>query len=169
MLFFSNAYLYVNHDQAQFTIWQTKRDAQHGAITGVDTANNCIGLVRESNPSNPNPIDPGNGGSTGPGQGGNKKVSTGAIAGAVVGGVLGLIVIAFGIWFFWHRKKRSDNRQSLMADMSSATPDQSETIKYAHADNEGNAELDAHGTQTYPELAGPQVPIELPSNPRTTS
>jgi hypothetical protein len=45
--------------------------------------------------------------SNGQDQGESKKTPVGAIAGGVVGGTIILLAIAFGIWFYWRKHRRS--------------------------------------------------------------
>jgi hypothetical protein len=47
-MFLSSAYLMVNHDKGEFTIAPVRSEPATPALMGIDTANNCVGVVASS-------------------------------------------------------------------------------------------------------------------------
>jgi hypothetical protein len=98
-MFFSAAYLMVNHDKNEFTIAAVNENPANPQWVGIDTANNCeSSLLQETTdytqPSSPEPSS-------------SAGLSGGAIAGIVIGTIVGIAVIAGIIFLIWRRKKRT--------------------------------------------------------------
>lgn len=83
-----------------------------------------------------------------------KALNAGGIAGAVVGGVLGVVIVALGVfWWLWRHRVATGSRKTL-------TPDLQKT-------KERDAEIDGQGPQLH-ELDCSQVEgIELDGMPTT--
>lgn len=113
-LFFSAAYLMVNHDKNTFTIAEALPTPVKQRLVGIDTANDCIAAanVVGADPASSSPSTPtassGSGSSDNftPSSGG---LSGGAIAGIAVGVVGGLGVLAGAAFLLWRRRRRSSS------------------------------------------------------------
>lgn len=101
-MFLSAAYLLVNHDADTFTLWEAADPTSVGReeIVGVDGRGGEI--------SSAGGACRGEGGlSSGNGSGGsNSSVSAGVIAGSVLASLVGVGVMAGGVWFFLRRRRR---------------------------------------------------------------
>ncbi|KAK2749963.1 hypothetical protein FQN55_002681 [Onygenales sp. PD_40] len=97
--FLSAAYLYVNNDRREFTLWQANptKDTDIVGIGGDDAA--CS-------------TDGGPEGVEGAEDEGSASMSTGALAGIVVGAVAGVVLIALGIFFLVRRKQNQGDARA---------------------------------------------------------
>jgi hypothetical protein len=138
-MFFSSAYLIVNHDKTEFTIAPVQSKLAASKIMAIDTKNNCIGEVEAavisttsdspkdtnvstggpSTPGNPNSNGSSNSGSGNSGSntssGSSSGTSGGAIAGIVVGVVGGLALFAGIAFLLWRRKRANASPAELAA------------------------------------------------------
>jgi hypothetical protein len=155
-MFFSSAYLVVNHDKQQFTIAPAQTKSAPSKIVAFDTANDCIGSVEVVAAS------------TTPGAPQSKSkfsLSGGAIAGIVIG-VLAVLALIAGIALMLLRRRRSAAAApSELSGLSSHPP----VEKYGYNANEmyvdGN-EMGAGNNKTFRhELDGSERPYEMPSPP----
>jgi hypothetical protein len=99
-MFFSNAYLMVNHDKGEFTIAPVQSKSATPSLMGIDTTNKCAGVVT---PSSDNAIA-------------SKALSSGAIAGIVLGTVAALAILASAVFLVWRRKQVSGKHPTIDAD-----------------------------------------------------
>lgn len=119
--FFSGAYLMVNHDSSEYTMWAANATTDKNLVI-VDEKGN----ERPSPCSSSTPV-----GSSTPsgGSGESKNISSGGIAGAVVGSVAGVAFIAGIVFFFiWRRRKAAmakaaaaENQRSSMGESGPGT------------------------------------------------
>jgi len=99
-MFFSSAYLMVNHDKDEFTISGVQGTPAAQKLVGIDTANDCVESVDGGSSTVPepsthatSPADP------------SKGLSGGAVAGIVVGVVLLLAALAGIAFLAWRRRR----------------------------------------------------------------
>jgi hypothetical protein len=135
-MFFSSAYLMVNHDKGDFTIAPTPTKSAAPKIMAFDTANDCIAPVEAALASGaPSPSSSGSGNS---GSSGNSNSSSlndssalsgGAIAGIVIGALAGIALIAGIAFILWRRKRLAADRPAESAGVGTAPVE-----KYAYRD-----------------------------------
>jgi hypothetical protein len=94
-MFFSSAYLMVNHDEDEFTIAAVKKDSKEQKWIGIDTSKNCEGVVESGSKS------------VFQNSSSNVGLSGGVIAGIVVGSIAGVTILAGVILLLWRRKRRT--------------------------------------------------------------
>jgi hypothetical protein len=99
-MFFSSAYLMVNHDKGKFTIAAVQSKSATPELMGIDRANNCVGFVT---PSSHSPIA-------------SRRLSSGAIAGTVLSALAALVIFASAVLLVWHRKQVSGTQASSDAE-----------------------------------------------------
>jgi hypothetical protein len=147
-MFFSSAYLMVNHDKNQFTIAAAQSKSAPAKLMAYDTAHDCIGAVEvatvSTTPNAPKESG-GNGGNGGSSSGNNNQSNTsdstsksglggGAIAGIVIGVLLGLGLLAVIAFIMWRRKRAATNETpSELAAFGNAHP---AAEKYAYHTSE---------------------------------
>jgi tetrahydromethanopterin S-methyltransferase subunit B len=158
-MFFSSAYLLVNHDKKEFTITQVQTKTAPQKIMAFDTANNCLAAI---NAAAPPPKSPDTGRSS--------ALSGGAIAGIVVGAVVGLLIVALIAFFFWKRKRAATSPYVAEVQGLNAAP-ANEKYRYDAAEDaprelyadDGSHEL-VHGDhrQFAVEMDGVARPYEVP-------
>lgn len=102
MTFFQAAYLHVNHDTNQFTLWQAANPTGPGKFAGI-SSNSDTGCASSSNNTSPST---GNSGTSGDNSG-SSSISGGAIGGIVAGAVVGTLALAALAFFFYRRRKSS--------------------------------------------------------------
>jgi hypothetical protein len=135
-MFFSSAYLMVNHDKGDFTIAPTPTKSTASKIIAFDTANNCIAPVEAalaSGAPNPSSTGSGNSGSSGnpnsSSSNDSSSISGGAIAGIVIGALAGIALIASIAFILWRRNRRAGDRAAELAGFGAAPAE-----KYAYRD-----------------------------------
>lgn len=110
-MFFSSAYLMVNHDKNQFTIAQAKSEPAPSKLIAFDTANDCVGpaeaAAASTTPGAPTDSNAGNSDSNGSSTSSSSALSSGAIAGIVIGALSGLALILGIAFLLWRRKRRA--------------------------------------------------------------
>lgn len=93
--FFSSAYLMVNHDINEYTMWVANQTIEKNVVILDEDGNEHIDPCSSSTPSG------GSGGS-----GGSTSISSGGIAGAVIGSVAGAaFIVVAALFFIWRRRK----------------------------------------------------------------
>ena len=156
-MFFSSAYLMVNHDKNEFSIASAQTTPAEAAVAGIDTANDCVAYLDGSILQTPSP-DTTAGGSN------QAKLSAGAIAGIVVGGVAGIALFA-GIFFFLRRRKRAAAPPEPLGD---APADRAYVFEKDHSNvpeapaNTAVCKMSANERDYAVELDGTACPTELP-------
>jgi hypothetical protein len=181
-MFFSSAYLVVNHDKQQFTIAPAQTKSAPSKIVAFDTANDCIGSVEvvaaSTTPGAPQSSGGTNGGSPSGGSDSDSNssaskskskskssLSGGAIAGIVIGVLAVLALIAGFALVLLRRRRSAAAAPSELSGLSSHPP----VEKYGYNANEmyvdGN-EMGAGNNKTFRhELDGSERPYEMPSPP----
>ncbi|KAH7068367.1 aspartic peptidase domain-containing protein [Paraphoma chrysanthemicola] len=143
-MFFSSAYLMVNHDKGEFTIAAAPTKSATPKLMAFDTANNCVAQVVAAQASgSPNPTSTNtnsNSGSSNNNNNNNPESSTssssdsklggGAIAGIVIGALAGLALIAGLAFLLWRRKTRANARPAELSGSETTGP----VEKYAYHD-----------------------------------
>jgi hypothetical protein len=186
-LFFSSAYLMVNHDKNQFTIAPAQTKSAPSKLMAFDTANDCVGVfdaaAASATPGAPQPSSgsnnggSNNGGSSSGGSGSSSSsnsgnttpedsksaLSGGAIAGIVIGVLAGLALIA-GIAFVLLRRRRTN--APAPAELAAFSQHQQPAVeKYGYNSSElyvdGNEMSGSDGSRY--ELDGGARPYEMPS------
>ncbi|KAK1759830.1 acid protease [Echria macrotheca] len=142
--FLSAAYLMVNLDANQFTLWEAN-PTDTRQLVAVDETNAEIASVCDGNsppPPSPPPVTHPDGGGSG------SSLSSGAIAGIAVA-VVAFIVIVSAILFVWRRRQR----RSAAGGISDKFP------PHTYGYNNGVQYQGSSGEQVY---KPPQAPGELP-------
>jgi hypothetical protein len=158
-MFFSSAYLAVNHDKSEFTIASVRNEATEETLVGVDTANDCVAYLNGTVPgktvqsSSPrNPEDPGDSASA---------LSTGAIVGIAVGVIAVVVFLAVVAFLLWRRKSRRNGERSQHTALAEApansqhifekkgeeiheAPDQRAVLKMSDDERDYAVELDGN-------------------------
>jgi hypothetical protein len=147
-MFFSSAYLAVNHDKSEFTIASVRSEAPEKILVGVDTANNCVTYL--------------NGGSA-------SALSTGAIVGITVGAsavIVFLVVVAFLLWRRRSKRNGVMPQHTALAEAPANSPyifeKQGEQIHEA-PDQRAVLKMSNNERDYAVELDGNSQPSELPS------
>ncbi|KAF3051824.1 hypothetical protein E8E11_005667 [Didymella keratinophila] len=128
-MFFSSAYLMVNHDRDEFTITAADRSSVEPAIVGIDTEGDCSAFLNgtrvletlsgpRDNASIPNSSE----------RSSDTKLTTGAIAGIIVGVSMGLLLVAVN-FCFWRRRKSERQPEAPVGALYLAEKDISEVIE----------------------------------------
>lgn len=117
--FLSAAYLMLNQDAGQFTLWEVNPTPNEDLVA-VDNQNNvveelCAATTTNSTNSPPPTDPPSNTGGKG------KKLSAGAIAGIVIGSVAFIAALVTGIFFFLRRKRNSARNSAIPQTASGAS------------------------------------------------
>ncbi|KAK5096775.1 hypothetical protein LTS08_007265 [Lithohypha guttulata] len=111
MTFFQAAYLHVNYDKNQYTLWEAANPTgQNSKFAGV--GGSSVGCATPSNStSSPNNGTTSGGSSSNNNNNNNSNndtgISGGAIGGIVAGVVVGILALAGLAFFFWRRKKQA--------------------------------------------------------------
>lgn len=130
VMFFSSAYMMVNHDKSEFSIAPARKVATEVTLVGINTANNCVAYLNGTVPGHtPQSLSPPDA------EGSNAALSTGAIAGIAVGAVAAVILLAVIAFLLWRRRNRSKafaTRETIVSPTSA---------KELHVDQEAAAEL----------------------------
>ncbi|KAH7079693.1 aspartic peptidase domain-containing protein [Paraphoma chrysanthemicola] len=162
-MFFSAAYLMVNHDRNEFSI-SAASETSSQALVGIDTANSCTAAITSRGGTTNQ--DPGLSGSNDIGSTG---LATGAIAGIVVS-VIAVIAVLAGLAFLvWKRKRPVSKTAELEATHSGNFA----VEKYGYTTSEMDAsqkpvEFSGHSRDYAVELDGRARPAEVPgSTPHT--
>jgi hypothetical protein len=129
--FLSSAYVMVNQDAGQFTLWAAKPTTEEDLVA-VNPENrvyssfcapgvsNLVGATQSAGTSNPTQ----SAASTGQSQrteGAGTGLSSGTIAGIVVGGVAGAALVAAGIFFAIIRRRRRRRQTKLSPETAEAS------------------------------------------------
>lgn len=168
MLFFSHAYLYVNHDKNEFTLWAVEANTTKKQLFGADTNNDCVaeittnssitsittnssttGIPADTTDGNPPKSDDG--------------VSGGTIAGIVIGALAGIAAIAAVALLVLHRKKKQ--RMALEAVSPSydyGKPQVGYVYPMEMQSDSNPAEMAVLGPHFYAEMPGAEVSAEAP-------
>ncbi|CAK7210117.1 hypothetical protein SBRCBS47491_000662 [Sporothrix bragantina] len=113
--FFSAAYLLVNQDAHEFTLWEANPTTAEDLVaideTGTEITNFCTSSTSSNSTSGSTDFSSKSSGA---------KLSTGAIAGGVVAGVA-VIGVVVGILIWWLRRRRN-RRDKASMHPSSASP-----------------------------------------------
>lgn len=144
--FFTGAYLAVNHDAGQYTIWPAN-----------PTTEKDIVILDENNEERSSPCSQSTPLATSTSAGEGKSISSGGIAGAVVGSVAGAAIIAGAVFFFIWRKRKAAKAEAENQRASTA-----ESGAGGYGDNKGPLDLTPRMAQ---ELDGNnhKQPHELPA------
>jgi hypothetical protein len=182
-MFFSSAYLVVNHDKQQFTIAPAQAKSAPSKLVAFDTANDCIGTVEAAaasttsgasqSSSGTNSGDSSSGGSDSNSNGSNSSTSKkskpglsgGAIAGVVIG-ILAALAPSAGIALILLRRRRAAAAApSELSSLSSQPPVEKCGYKANEMYVDGN-EMGAGNNRAFRhELDGSARPYEMPSPP----
>lgn len=134
-MFFSSAYLMVNHDKNQFTIAAAQQKPAPSKLMAYDTNNDCVAAVEVAaasttpdGPKDGGPLSNGNPNNSGKISDGSEStpksgLSGGAIAGVVIGVLLGVALFAGIAFLLWRRKRTTaDQPPSELAAFGEAPP-----------------------------------------------
>lgn len=106
-MFFSSAYLMVNHDKNEFSIASAPKQSTEATIISLDTANDCAAYSNGSAPGHTSqPSQPGAGNLD------DSALSTGAIAGIAIGAVAGFALLAVSAFVLWRRRGKGKGTYS---------------------------------------------------------
>ncbi|KAM0252754.1 hypothetical protein ACHAQJ_007592 [Trichoderma viride] len=120
--FFTSAYLLVNQDAGEFTLWQANNTLDSNLVA-VDEKNQVLTTTQSCGmtTSTPTPtptasLEPGPGGDKGAGEktGNHSSLSSGSIAGIVIGVVLAVGVSLGALWWYFVRRRRRDAVEVLV-------------------------------------------------------
>jgi hypothetical protein len=116
--FLTFAYLMINLDAGEFTLWPAYDEATDEQLVAVDENNNPIESSALCAATAPPPST-----STTPPHG--SSLSGGAIAGIVIGALAGIALILVGAWLFIkHRKTQDPNNALASQPLYTASPNQ---------------------------------------------
>lgn len=122
-MFFSSAYLAVNHDKSEFTIASVRNEATEETLVGVDTANDCAAYLNGTIPGktvqSSSPRDPEDSADSA------SALSTGAIVGIAVGAlavVVFLVVVAFLLWRRSNKRNGVTSQHTALAEAPANSP-----------------------------------------------
>ncbi|KAK2787604.1 hypothetical protein FQN53_005054 [Emmonsiellopsis sp. PD_33] len=110
--FLSSAYLLVNQDASEFTVWAANPTRDQDLV-GVDTRNTVVeefcakNAPLGSSGSSPSDSPESNGAPTS-----SKSLSGGAIAGIVIGAVAGIAILAAGLFLYISKRKKAGSATS---------------------------------------------------------
>lgn len=170
-MFFSSAYLAVNHDKSEFTIASVRNEATEETLVGVDTANDCAAYLNGTIPGktvqSSSPRDPEDSADSA------SALSTGAIVGIAVGVLAVVVFLAVVAFLLWRRRNRRSGVMSQHTALAEApansqyifekkgqeiheAPDQRAVLKMSDDDRDYAVELD-----------GNAQPSELPGRTQT--
>jgi hypothetical protein len=163
-MFFSAAYLMVNHDRNEFSIAAAKEtpDVQH--LMGIDSANSCVaavggGATTTSDAPKTSPDTPAS----------SDGISGRAIAGIVVGVVAGIAIIASIAFLIWRHRRPVSRTAELEAThgglLVAEKHGYSTSEMYAGQDI---AEFGGHAREYAVELDGSSRPAEVPASRSNT-
>jgi hypothetical protein len=167
-MFFSSAYLMVNHDKSEFSVAQAQPKAVPPRIMAFDTTNDCVAQVIQS--VSLAPTQSGNSGnsraSSGPDT--SRDTTHGALSGGVIAGitigVVACIALLAGIVFLLRRRKYGLSGLSGPSEMDDGTLREkySYDVSEMHAGGEQHEMAHAdHKLYTW-ELDGSDRPHEAP-------
>ncbi|KAH8722658.1 aspartic peptidase domain-containing protein [Phaeosphaeriaceae sp. PMI808] len=163
-LFFSSAYLMVNHDKKEFTLTEAQPNPAPANIVAFDTKNNCVaplgGNTTSKSPNAPNDESSPGADNTSPSSG----LAGGIIAGIVVGVVGGIALIASFAFIIWRRKGTAYQKTRSELTGDSRIPIEKHGYDVAEMYVEGN-ELGS-GTHIAHELDGSGKPQEMQGSER---
>jgi hypothetical protein len=152
-MFFSSAYLAVNHDKSEFTIASLRDEATEETLVGVDTANDCAAYLNGTVPGktvqSSSPRDPEDAGNSA------SALSTGAIVGIAVGALAVVVVLAVVAFLLWRRRSRRNtalteapaNSQYIFETKGQEiheAPDQRAVLKMCDDERDYAVELDGN-------------------------
>lgn len=122
-MFFSSAYLAVNHDKSEFTIASVRNEATEETLVGVDTANDCAAYLNGTVPGktvqSSSPRDPEDSAES------TSALSTGAIVGIALGAlavVVFLVVVAFLLWRRRSKRNVVTSQHTALAEAPANSP-----------------------------------------------
>ena len=165
-MFFSSAYLAVNHDKNEFTIASVRHGATEETLVGVDTANDCAAYlngtapgktVQSSSPQDPesSPRNSENSGNSA------SALSTGAIVGIAVGASAVVVFLVVAAFLLWRRRSKRNGKTSQHIALAEApanspyifekkggeiheAPNQGGVLKMSDDERDHAAELDGN-------------------------
>jgi hypothetical protein len=164
-MFFSSAYLMVNHDKNEFAIAPVQEKSAAQRLMGIDTANACIAPAVEGVKTTPEArtSSPGS-------MATSKSISSGAIAGIVIG-ILAVICFVAGVGFLmWrHRRAAAVAAVSNPSELGATLDGGQIAEKYGYTTSELHAgsnvgELSGHTSDLAMELDGSSRPTEVPAS-----
>ena len=111
--FFTSAYMMVDHDREQFTLWQSRATTMQDIVPA--SAFNCSNSsTTTTTPSSLPSASSNSSESSTPAQ--PSSVSKGIIAGAVVGGLAGLALLLLGLYFLLKRNRTQAQKNTDIKD-----------------------------------------------------
>lgn len=159
-LFFSAAYLMVNHDKQEFTIAQAAEQPAQPKIVGIDSANTCTAPIDGGTKDN----------SKGPGDSStppDRGLTKGGIAG-IVCSVIAALIIAIGAFLIRRRRKTAATKGAMdpevppgYAPVDTKYAHEVQSATPMHPIPQGVAEVDGGGYRDHY-----QAPIELDATVR---
>lgn len=165
-MFFSSAYMMVNHDKSEFSIAPARRKFAEPRLVGVNTANNCVAYLNGTVPgrtvTSSSPLNPGNSGDSA------SSLSIGAIAGIAVGSAVAIILVAVVAFLLWRRRRRG-NKHVPPPTIPTEEPTKRPYVfekrgqeVYEAPDQRGGLKMNADERADAVELDGNPQPSELP-------
>lgn len=167
MTFFQAAYLHVNYDTSQFTLWQaanpTGQNSKYAGIGGAST-----GCAVSNSTLNNGTTSAGSSSTTGTASSDSSSgISGGAIGGIVAGTIVGTLALAGLAFFLWRRKRQAKkgppSETATPLTQYTAGPEKAE-LAGSYSDGRqsgyynGKSELDSRTTN------GWLSPQEVPAN-----
>lgn len=135
-VFLSAAYLHVDHDEEEFTLWEAIPTEKSQIVSVDHTPGNGGGTACDGEPGQPsgspnatsedeNDDDGGNDGDDNGSEDDSSGISRGAIAGIVVGAVAGALILFVAAFFLYRRRRVWKHQTQLTAHNAamSATQD----------------------------------------------
>lgn len=146
-MFFSSAYLQVNHDKNQFQITRARTSPAAQQIIAYDTENDCIEPVKvaavssgtpSGTPSSTSKPNSGSGNSS-ESASDDSGLSGGAIAGIVVGVVAGVALVAVAAFLLWrHKRSANDASYTVPSEMEGFGDGPAEKYRHSMAEAYGD-------------------------------
>lgn len=114
--FFSAAYIMVNYDAGEFTIWAANPTASEDLVAVDSTGAEVDSFCSTSNKtatvtaggSNPSKTDGSSSSTTSASSSANSSLSVPAITGGVIGGVAGIVALGLAAWLLFRRRRKAN-------------------------------------------------------------
>lgn len=120
-MFFSSAYLMVNHDKNEFTITSARTTRQQPAVVGIDTKNDCIALLNSTTvietpfpPNTTSPVPEATVSATGSEA---SRLAAGTIVGITAGVIAGVSFVLGIALIVWRRLHAETNNTAIEKDV----------------------------------------------------